>query len=500
MSLTTSTPRNPPSGYAEPADPSRFDLLHVPVVGPLLRWRWARIVLQAPLLLVSVIMALHAFLGPDFAPKNLATLLTWVHFRGLVVLALLLGGNFFCMACPFMLPRELARRIGLARWNWPRALRHKGVAIGLFVAVLFVYEWRALWSDPWATGILIVTYFAAAFFVDLFFRKASFCKYVCPVGQFNFLASTVSPLEVAVRNPEACSSCRTKDCIAGSRAPATPAGGRPKIVQRGCELELFLPQKVGNLDCTFCLDCVHACPHDNLGIMARLPAEELAATGVRSGLGDIDQRKDWTALIVVFVFGAILNAFAMISPVYALEQAVARSTGFNSKLPVLAVLFAFALVIEPAVLLGGAAWLTRRATSGATSLWTIINRFSRSLVPLGFGVWLAHYGFHFFTGVLTVVPVVQYTMENALGRAVLGAPLWRLGGLPVAVVYPLELSFITIGMITASLVGWRIASDIAPERKTQAYAPWLFVILLLFVTACWTMSQPMDMRGTFVAS
>ena len=36
---------------------------------------------------------------------------------------LLLAGNFFCMACPFMLPRNLARRFVRPVRNWPRPLR-----------------------------------------------------------------------------------------------------------------------------------------------------------------------------------------------------------------------------------------------------------------------------------------------------------------------------------------------------------------------------------------
>ena len=485
------TARSPEAG--------RFDVLRVPVIGRFLRWRWSRVALQTPVLLVSLVMIAHAFFGPDLAPKNLASLLTWVHFRGLVVLFLLFSGNLFCMACPFMLPRQLARRWISPRWNWPAPLRRKWPAIVLFAGILFLYEWLDLWSDPWATGLLIVGYFVAAFGVDLLFRRASFCKFVCPVGQFNFLGSTLSPLEVAVREPEVCASCHTKDCISGRRGPS--AGGadavRP-IIQRGCELDLFQPRKVGNLDCTFCMDCVYACPHDNIGILARVPGEELTMTGVRSSIGDLDRRGDWTVLIVVFVFGAVLNAFAMISPVYAVEQAISRATGVTAKWPILGFLFALALVIEPAILLVGAAWITRKAAASTLSLGRIINRFSRSLVPLGFGVWLAHYGFHFLTGALTIIPVTQYAALNATGRALLGAPQWQLGGLPQAVVYPIELGFLTVGLLGALLVAWRLASDFAPEQKARSFAPWAFVNVLLFSVAVWTMSQPMDMRVTFV--
>ena len=72
-----------------------FDLMRVPGLGHLFRWRYARPLLQAPLLIVSVAMILHGLFGPTLAPKNLATTLSWLHFRGLLVLVLLCCGEFF---------------------------------------------------------------------------------------------------------------------------------------------------------------------------------------------------------------------------------------------------------------------------------------------------------------------------------------------------------------------------------------------------------------------
>lgn len=479
----------------------RFDLLRAPGVGPFLRWRGGRATLQGLTLIVALVMIVHALFGPQLAPKNLGALLTWVYFRGLVVLVILAGGNFFCMACPFMLPRDLARRWIHPRWKWPRFLRTKWIAAALFAGILFVYEWRSLWSDPWATGILLAGYFAAAFVVDLLFRKASFCKYLCPIGQFNFLAATLSPLEVAVREPSVCADCRTRDCIAGRRedAPALRPAQRA-LLQRGCELDLFLPQKVGNLDCTFCLDCVHACPHDNVGLLARVPGEEIAVAAPRSGIGELDRRGDWTGLTVVFVFGAVLNAFAMISPAYALERGIGRLIGTEARGPVIGLVFALALVAEPAVLLCGAGWLTRKALGSGEALAKVVNRYARTLVPIGFGVWLAHYGFHFLTGALTVIPVAQYAALSATGHAALGAPRWGLGGIPAAYVYPIELGFMTVGLLGALAVGWTTALREKSSRPAAAFAPWAALAVALFAAAVWTMSQPMDMRGTFLAS
>ena len=180
--------------------------------------------MQLPLFALAVVMIVHGLFGPQLAPRNLATLLTWIHFRGALVLALLVAGNLFCMACPFMLPREIARRFLKPRWHWPRRLRNKWLSLALFVLILFLYELFDLWSSPWWTAWLILGYFVAALAVDGLFRKASFCKWVCPIGQFNFVAATISPLEVLqiARPGRLRLSCTTLDCIKGTRAADNP--------------------------------------------------------------------------------------------------------------------------------------------------------------------------------------------------------------------------------------------------------------------------------------
>ena len=205
------------------------------------------------------------FSGPPVAGMNLAGVLPWIHWRGLVVLGLLASGNVFCMACPFMLPRRSPGACIPRHAAWPPWLKNKWPAVLLLVVFLWAYEAFALWDSPPLTAAIIVAYFVAAFVIDGLFRGASFCKYVCPIGQFNFVQSLVSPLEVKVHEPDVCSSCRTKDCIRG----------RDEIP--GCELGLYQPRKSSNMDCTFCLDCIHACPHQNIGIIAGVPGAELVA-------------------------------------------------------------------------------------------------------------------------------------------------------------------------------------------------------------------------------
>lgn len=464
----------------------------MPGVGHFLKWRHSRTVLQIPLLIISVAMILHGLFGPALAPKNLASVLTWVHFRGALVLILLCAGNFFCLACPFMLVRNAARRFFKPWMTWPRALRNKWTSVALFVAILFVYELFDLWNSPWWTAWLIVAYFVAALVIDGVFKHATFCKFVCPIGQFNFVASTVSPLEVKVRDQGVCAECKTKDCIRGRRdRPASPDF---VVLQRGCELALFQPLKVGNMDCTFCLDCVHACPHDNVGVLSRVPAAELMTDPMRSGIGWFSRRKDIAALTMVFCFGALLNVFGMVSPVYAIEKWLGGLLHVQAEAPVLALIFGSFLVVEPLVLLGVAAWLTKVWSGSPRAIMPLAVRYSYALAPLGLGMWLAHYGFHFFSGLYTFIPVTQNALAS-LGWPIFGAPLWRLTGISPRFIQPMEIGFLLLGLAGSLMVAFRLAEEDSPGKMIRAFAPWALVSVMIWVASIWLMYQPMEMRA-----
>jgi len=468
------------------------DVLRWPLVGSFLRWRYARTSLQSVLLLVAGVLILHGLFGPQVAPANLATVLSWVQYRGWLILALLVAGNFFCTACPFVLVRDQGRRLTAPSRKWPRWLRVKWIGIALFIGVLFAYELFDLWALPRATAWLVLGYFAAALVIDMQFTGATFCKYLCPIGQFSFVASTMSPLELQVRQPETCRTCRTVDCIKGRRDEAVPS----RVLRRGCELALFLPSKVGNLDCTFCMDCVQACPHDNIAVATRVPGLELVDPRRRSGIGWLPRRRDVAALVVLFVFGGLINALGMTAPARAMEQGLANLLGAQSESPVLAVLFAVVLIAIPILLLGIAGMLTASLTRrGLSSSLDVVTRYSYALVPLGFGVWLAHYGFHLLTGVLTVIPVTQSAVLDLFGWAALGAPQWQLTGMRPGLVFPIEVGVILMGAGGSLVLAYLISERDHLERRVIATIPWAAVTIAITVAALWITSQPMDMRA-----
>jgi hypothetical protein len=391
-----------------------------------------------------------------------------------------------------ILVRDAARRFHKPARRWPTRTGKWG-ALALFAGILFAYELFDLWALPAATAWIVLGYFAAALVVDLTFTGASFCKYVCPVGQFNFVASMLSPLEVRVRDRDVCRTCKTVACIKGQREVHEPL----IVMQRGCELGLFLPSKVGNLDCTFCLDCVHACPHDNTAIGFRVPGDELDNDRRRSSIGRLSRRVDLAALAILFTFGALVNAFAMTAPAYATERWVSGVFGIQREAPALMLLFAAGLAGIPVAILAAAAAATRTLTgSPVLSVRDLAVRFAFALVPFGAGMWLAHYGFHFLTGAGAVLPVSQSAIIDVTGRAWLGEPDWRWMGLRPGAVFPFQVGAVLLGAAGASAVAHRIAERDFPLRASRAVAPWILVIVSLTAAALSIIALPMDMRGT----
>ncbi len=482
-----------------------------PLLGSFLRWRHSRSVLQALFLSLAILVMVDGFWGPQLAPKNMAGVLPWVHWRGFVALALLLAGNLFCMACPFMLPRKLAKKLLPADRHWPKALRTKWLALFLLFLFLWAYEAYHLWASPLLTAWLALSYFVAAFVIDGFFRGATFCKHVCPIGQFHFVNSLASPLEIAVREPGVCATCRTRDCIVGryeeprgldQGTEALRPHERGKLLQAGCELWLYQETKTGNMDCTFCMECIHACPHDNVGILTRAPARELWEDPQRAGVGRFSRRPDLAALALFLTFAAFLNAFGMVTPVYAVEAWMGRVMGTTSEPLVIGVLFLAGMILLPALLVGCVARCSASLSRSGRTIIQEATRYGYALVPLGFGMWVAHYLFHFLVGGLAIVPLTQEYLAF-LGFSFPRGPSWAVGPLvPESWLLPLELIFLELGLLVSLVVAYRIAvREVGPgPRAVRAFAPWGLLALFLSVAGVWLLLQPMEMRGTFMGS
>jgi polyferredoxin len=462
----------------------QFDLLRIPVVGTLLRARYGRQLLQAVSLLVMCIVIAHGFIGHPMAAMNLAGVLPWNIVRALGVLALLFMGNLFCMACPFTLPRELGRRFGWARFRWPQWLRVKWIGVGLMVLFFFGYERFALWNGPALTAWLLIGYVGAAFLVDTFFRGASFCKYVCPIGQFNFVGSLISPTTLQIRSASTCNTCTTRDCIRGNTQ------------QRGCELELYLPEKHSNADCTLCMDCVKACPHDNIGIVARSMTRDVLASEPTSSLGRLHRRTDVAVAALVLVLAGFANAVAMVGPGGAFLAAGGRrmpwlATGAGS----------FAGVLVVTLVATGMVWLVSQPGRGRESRREAFCRSALALVPLGMGMWAAHLLFHLVMAAPGLLPLVQQSGVD-FGFHWLGTTHWSAAAdlLQGNGLLQLQLLLLDGGLLLSLYLAWRMAAGRRAGGRLLAVAPLALLTVALYAFGFWVLLQPMQMRGVMMGS
>lgn len=504
------------SGY-DPRNPKRFeadkerhgfDLLSISWLRRILLWKHTRTVLQLVLLFGALAIIYDGFFGDQFAPKNFATTASWIDYRFILVLSIVALGNLFCMSCPFVLvSHNIQKKIGLNR-NWPNWLKGKWIALGLLLVILFSYEQFSFWNSPLLTAIVTVLYFSGAVVVDFIFKGNSFCKYVCPLGLFNQAYAMVAPTEVKSKSFQYCSSCATKECVRGrtenhlnrqkaeENKLATPAVIQIKkkqelgeIEQEGCQMSLYMGTKQSNIDCTYQLSCARACPYSNVGFEFRNPIRELW-TNLKK------REMSVSVAALVLTFGALSNAGAMIGPFQEFETWIGNTTGLRDNFWSFTLVFLIAVLALPALFGWLATLLTQKLARTNEPLSAIFRRYGVGFLPLGLGIWMAHYFFHFTVGAGGLIPAFQNVFVK-LGLPIFGRPDWASGAvLPYDVIFPLQLVMIYGGFMGSALAIYQISRKMYKKKAARrAMLPFLILALLLGVIAILIMAQPMQARG-----
>ena len=458
----------------------KFDLLGSSFPGRIIGWRWGRLSFQISLLILAIFIIYDGFTGPQLAAANNATLLVWVHYRGFVILSLLFIGNVFCFACPFTITRSVAKKISSHGRRFPHVLRNKWVSVaGLFI-LFWLYEWLDLWASPWLTAWLLIAYFFLSFALEAIFHESPFCKVVCPIGAFNFTYATISPFQITKRDAPTCRTCENKECVTGSGESL------------GCGTELYVPVIDSNMDCTFCLDCARACPYTNVSLPTRAPAIDLITTR--------PPRWDLAFLFITLTFMGVMNAFGMVAPIYRLHEWLAIDLRIQSEGVRLLLILGVGNIILPMIVLLLAAWASRLLNPRASSekLKNFASRYAPGFVPLGFGIWMAHYGFHFIIGGFAIIPVFQsFVLDHNL--TLLGdSPNWDVGFmLPSTWIFPLQVAVVLMGFAASLYVIGRVSlqNTTNPQYAFRELLPWAITLVLITIISLSIFNLPMEMRG-----
>jgi hypothetical protein len=201
----------------------------------------------------------------------------------------------------------------------------------------------------------------------------------------------------------------------------------------------------------------------------------------------------------------------MTPPVYALAATLSAWLGTANEALILALIFGLLMVLLPAALGLGAAWLSQRLGAGHGRRWNrgslrdVFARYAPTVVPLAFAVWFAHYWFHFASGALTIVPVLQsFLIDHGVtlpgvgfGTFLLNQPDWSLAAIMSDdAVFLLVLSAVAVGFLASVTSLSRVAAgEPDPSTARRALLPWLALWTALALAALLIFSLPMEMRG-----
>lgn len=202
---------------------------------------------------------------------NLAFWVVWI--MGLVILVPLLG-RAWCCVCPLGALNEWVARRGLGL-SAPRWLRNDYLKALALLATVMLLGLARIHHYPGATALYLGGWLALAVTAGVLFHGRVLCGSICPIGAMLAFYGRVSPLHIRVRSAERCHDCEGRECIRGSVRWAALGLGRLRaafrLTRHPCPVNLRVWDMRGTARCLFCLNCVRACPYDNVEAALRRP-------------------------------------------------------------------------------------------------------------------------------------------------------------------------------------------------------------------------------------
>jgi len=454
---------------ATPGQPPGADVLGMRVIGKALRWRGFLAFLIVPTMVVFLLIVLAGLRGAQDT-DNPAILLTWILWWPAVIFTFFLAGRVWCSFCPFGYLGDVAQKIFSLRLKVPGILKNMWWRLGLFLALTWVTTLWALDRSPGGTAWLGLGLTLGAMALAVVFEKRTFCRYVCPLGGVFGLYSMTSPLRLAVKDPEVCrTGCSGKECF------------------DSCTWFQYPPAMDRGAECALCLDCVRACPHDNIALRAQAPGTDLAS--FQTHRRSLDEASAIAAVLGV----SLLQTAVMLTGWSGWEAKVGSWLHLAPGATLYTITYIVAGAILPLLLLGLLCYASQAQEESRSGMGRALRTYAYCFLPLGLALHAAHNFHHLFGEGGAVWPGLKKALAEYAGWAV--APVPPAAAAPNAL-FALQWATLMAGLYLAYRVGVaRVRRNgPRPDRAFRAVLPILLFAAAYTVMNAFMLAAPMAHR------
>jgi polyferredoxin len=452
----------------------RMDIYRLPVLGRLLRWRWLQPLIEVPMLAIFILVIIVGIWGTQEPSQNLATMLIWVYWWSLVIFSFIFVGRIWCMVCPLGAAGEWTnRRVGTLNRKWPRALRNLWVAHIFFIVLTGVDLVIGIDILPRFTGFFLLALLIMSVVMALIFERRSFCRYVCPIGGMCGIYSMTSATELRVKSRGRCESCTTKECIKGAEGAY------------GCTWFEYPGEMDRNNYCTYCGECVRACPHDNVGLSVRPPGQDLWRT---------DKRVFDEVILAVGMIGVMAShTIATTQPYEDWVAGLEEGAGIPAWVTITMV-YVVSIILANLAYLGVSALAARWTSSEERPLngRTVYRWTGYALIPLALSMHLAR-NVLFLNIWGTAIVDVFANMFNSPGFPFGSGTVEPQDLFPDSTVWWIRMAIILLGFVFSAYAAYRLSLRMQPRRRLagRMLAAVLIAMVAFSIVYVWILSLPL---------
>ncbi|BDD86631.1 sigma 54-interacting transcriptional regulator [Desulfofustis limnaeus] len=271
----------------------------------LLRIGWIRSIFESRLYptlpraiigLILLVAVATLLFGPADPEKNIGITLSWVIGWPLMFFSFFFLARTWCSVCTLAVPGTLLQ--GLVKPKRPTPLIIKNYSGWIMSMLCILVFWVEIvfnaYDRPVLSGWIILAITIGSIFFSLFYKRRTWCRYLCPLGAINAIFAMPSILELRANRHLCLNRCADHACYTGVEG------------QEGCPMFRHPFMVDNNRDCIVCGQCIRQCSKHSIHLNIRMAPQEL---------WDIEAPRRADSFLIV-ALGAIFFPFALHRELY----------------------------------------------------------------------------------------------------------------------------------------------------------------------------------------